>query len=67
MIHSKWEEPVKAEMGERARGWRRRDLEKKMISAMREGVSLEVCCIGEGRLTFTELTIHLSAKDVEKV
>ena len=33
MIHWKCESPVKSSIGERARGWRRRDLEKKRIRA----------------------------------
>lgn len=33
MIHLKPESPVKSSMEERASGWRRRDLEKKMMRA----------------------------------
>ena len=40
IIHWKWEEPVKSSMGERASGWRRRDLEKKRMSARRRLVEV---------------------------
>ena len=33
MIHWKCDSPVKSSMGERARGWRRRDLEKNRMRA----------------------------------
>lgn len=33
IIHWKWESPEKSSMGDRARGWRRRDLEKNKINA----------------------------------
>ena len=40
MIHWKCDSPVKSSIGERARGWRRRDFEKKRIKAGKEEVSL---------------------------
>lgn len=36
MIQRNWESPVNSSMSERASGWRRSDLEKKMISATAE-------------------------------
>lgn len=41
MIHWKWESPVKCSIGERASGWRRRDLEKKRIRA-RDGLAFGI-------------------------
>lgn len=64
MIHLKYESPVKSSIEERARGWRRRDLEKKTTSAA-SGQYKEQD--GFGALTFAELTVHLSSQDMEVV
>ena len=53
-------------MGERARGWRRRDLEKKRIRAGLV-VSIRVRQRIGRRRTLSELPIHLPSKNMEQV
>ena len=55
---------MKSSMGERASGWRKRDLEKKRIRAMNAGQQYHrnYALVS---LTFSELSIHLTTKNVE--
>lgn len=64
MIHWKWDSPVKSSIGERASGWRRRDLEKNRIRAG-DGLASQYNSEWTRQRTLSELSIHLPSEDVE--
>ena len=63
-IHWKCDSPVKSSSEDRASGCRRRDLEKKRISASAV-VSMQIQEDLARRLTLSELAVHLPPQDVE--
>lgn len=64
MIHLNCESPVNSSMGDRASGCRRRDLEKNRIRAEKLA---SACLPVVGKLTLSELSVHLSPQDMEQV